>query len=341
MKHIVFFIVAALMIFLLGCPKEKDETKSIEQIQKEEGFPVRIVNLEPSTFVKELSYNATLSGIEETTVTTKVHDVVLKINANVGDYVSKGQVIINFPQDTPIAQYEQALSAFNNTKQMHERMQRLFSQGAISRQDMDNIQTAFDIAKANLNSSMQMINVQAPISGYLTSVKVNAGDKVGNGDVLFTVSNTTRYKSVIWIADNEILTVKKNMKATAKWGDLSLDGRITEIALAMDKDKKAFRAEVVFDAKMKQIITGVTVDILIETLRINKCLVISHKHIVKENGLKYVWIARDDKAFKTEIQTSQDNGIEYVVSKGLTAGDAIIIEGITPLFDSCRIKVVP
>jgi multidrug resistance efflux pump len=52
-------------------------------------------------------------------------------------------------------------------------MQRLFAQGAISQQDLDNVETQYKVSKANLEVSDKMINVRAPISGIITAMNVN------------------------------------------------------------------------------------------------------------------------------------------------------------------------
>jgi membrane fusion protein (multidrug efflux system) len=264
----------------------------------------------------------------------------MKVNAKVGDYVKKDKVIVTFPQDTPSAQYEQANSAFLSAKQTHDRMQRLFEQGAISQQDMDNITTAYNVTKANLNTSSQLINVKAPISGYITAMKVNAGDQVMPADELFTVSNTSKYKAIVWVSDSDIQSVKKGQKAVAKWGEQTLLGRISSVSMAMDQDKKAFRTEIIFYTLPKQIISGVTLQINLEVERINGAIVLERKSLLEENGKKYVWLEKDKKALKTEITTGHDNGIEYEVISGLSAGDRVITEGISLLTDNCLVQII-
>ncbi|MDD3236369.1 MAG: efflux RND transporter periplasmic adaptor subunit, partial [Candidatus Cloacimonetes bacterium] len=193
MKKILTVIVLSTLLF--ACGKKQDNAKNMEQIQNEEGIPVRQTTVETTTFHQELIYNASLNGSEESTATAMVSDIITKINAKVGDKVSKGQIIISFPANTPAAQFEQASSAFNSINTVYERMKRLNDQGAISRQDLDNVQTQYNVSKANLESSEQMINVRAPISGIITAMMVNPSEKVYPGKELFTVVSTGGYKA--------------------------------------------------------------------------------------------------------------------------------------------------
>jgi len=339
-RTIVITLIITLILSLIGCGKKQETAKNMEQLQKENGIPVRITEVKTRPFVQVLTYNAPLSGIEESTAKSMVSDVILSVNAKVGDYVKKDQVIITFPQDTPSAQYNQANSAFLNAKQTYERMTRLFVQGAISQQDMDNVTTGYNVAKANLNASSQMINVKAPISGYITAMKVNQADHVAPADQLFTISNISKYKSVIWVPDSEVQLIKKGMKAIAVWGEQTLTGRVSTISLAMDQDKKAFKTEIVFDTQPKQIISGVTLEIKLDVVNIPNAIVIDRKSIVEAGSAKYVWLEKDKKAVKTEIVTKHDNGIEYEVSSGLKAGDKVITEGISLLTDNALVQII-
>lgn len=330
-----------LLLTLAACGKKKETAKNMEQIQKENGVPVRVTEIILQPFTQMLTYNAPLSGIEESTAKSMVSDVIQSVTAKVGDYVKKDQIIITFPQDTPAAQYEQANSAYLNAKQTYERMQRLFTQGAISQQDMDNVTTGYNVSKANLNASAQMIHVKAPISGYITAMKVNPSDHVFPAAELFTVSNTSKYKAVIWVPDTDIQQIKKGMKATAVWGEQTLTGRISTISLALDQDKKAFKAEIVFDTHPKQIISGVTLEIKLEVANVPAAIVVERKSIIESDAKKYVWVERDNKAVKVEITTRRDNGIQYEVISGLAAGDKVITEGISLLTDNALVQVIP
>ncbi len=340
MKNILITLLTLLMIMILsGCGK-KAISKNMEQIQKEEGIPVRITEIQPTTYVQTNTYNATLSGIEESVVKSMVGDVVVKINAKVGDYVKKDQIIVTFPQDTPGAQYIQASTAYQNAKTTFERMQRLFAQGAISQQDMDNVATAYRVSEANLNTSKNMINVRAPFSGYVTSLYINVGDQVNPGADLFTISNTSRYKAVIWIPDSEIQSMKKGLKAVARWNEEELTGTLSSIAMAMDQNKKAFRAEVVFNSKTKYVASGITVEIQINTITIPNTIVVDRNTLSEADNKLYAWIVNNNKAVKKEVQPGHNNGIEYEIKSGLNSGDMLITEGISMVYEGCLVKIM-
>ncbi|PKN72070.1 MAG: efflux RND transporter periplasmic adaptor subunit [Candidatus Cloacimonetes bacterium HGW-Cloacimonetes-3] len=333
-------VAVLLMLLLFACGKKQDNAKNMEQIQNEEGIPVRQTIVEPSTFLQELTYNATLSGSEESTASAMVSDIITKINAKVGDRVQKDQIIISFPANTPAAQFEQATSAFNSIRTVYERMKRLHDQGAISRQDLDNVETQYQVSKANLAASEQMINVRAPISGIITAMLVNPSEKVFPGKDLFTVASTNGYKAAIMVPESEIGKIKKGMKATATSLEETINGKVSDISLAMDMDSKAFRVEVMFPGINKKINYGVTAEVNIVILSKPNTIVVQREHLVYENGDKYVWLNIGDKAVKTPVVTGLDSSLEFEITSGLNSGDVLITEGINMLNENAKLRVI-
>ncbi len=340
MKRILIIALSLLLILLTACGKKKEAGKNMQQIQAEQGIPIRQKVVETTTFHQDLKYNANLNGLEESTAQAMVSDIITRINAKVGDRVNKGDVIISFPANTPAAQWEQATTAFNSIKTVYERMQRLFAQGAISQQDLDNVETQYRVSKANLEASEQMINVRAPISGVITAMLVNPSEKVFPGKELFTVASTGGYKAVLMVPDTELGKIKKGAKASATWLDTTIQGRVSSLAMAMDMNTKAFRVEVSFSGKNPKINYGVTAEIAIEVMSKPNVFVVEREHIVYENGESFVWLNENGKAVKRPITTGLDNSLSFEVISGLSGGENLITEGINMLTDNAKLQVI-
>lgn len=342
MKRQILLIIMTVLVSmtLISCKKKQDDAKSMEQLQSELGLPVRTEQITATTFEQILRYNATLTGIEESTPQAMVSDIITKITAKVGDRVNKGDIIVSFPANTPAAQYEQARTAFSSISAIHDRMQRLYEQGAISLQDYENVQTQYKVSKANLEASEQMIHIRAPLSGVITAIMVNPSERVFPGKDLFTVASTDGYKASIMVPESEIAKVKKGAKVTAKWDSHEITGRVSMISMAMDMNAKAFRIEAVFPGYRKDISYGVTADIGIEVLRKPNVIVVQRHHIVSENGNYYVWKAVNGTAQRVQITTGLDNQMEYEVVSGLAEGDEIITHGIKSLVEGTKIRLI-
>ena len=97
MKKVVIITIICLGLFMGACGKKGQQGKSMEQIQKEEGIPVRVVTVTEDSFSEELTYNAVLGGSSDSFGISMLADVVAGVHAKVGDRVSAGQVIVAAP----------------------------------------------------------------------------------------------------------------------------------------------------------------------------------------------------------------------------------------------------
>lgn len=328
------------MLAFSACGKKKDDAKSMDQLHSELGVPVRVVNAERTTFEQLLRYNAVLGGSQSSSAQAMISDIVTSIKAKVGDRVQKGDIIISFPSNTPAAQYQQANSAFQSISDIHGRMQRLHEQKAISQQDYENVHTQYLVAKANLESSEQMIHARAPISGVITDIMVSTSERVYPGQELFTIAVSSGYKATVMIPETEISRVKRGSRVTASWEGHSIQGKISTIALAMDPATKAFRAEADFSGKNANIPFGVTAEIAVEVMRKPQVFVVQRHQLVKENGDYYLWLAKDGKATRVLVEVGLTNQLEYEILSGLTEQDIIITEGIKSLTEGSKIRII-
>ncbi len=340
MKQHIVPVAICLLLLSGACGKKETAGKNMEQIQQEQGIPVRVQKIENRTFVQDLTYNAPLEGRESTTVQSMVSDVVTGVLAHVGDRIQAGQLVITFPSNTPAAQFEQATTGFNAAQTAFNRMRNLFADGAISRQDLDNAETAFRIAQANLSASDQMINVRAPIDGVITNIMVSRSERSWPGQDLFTIASTTGFKARVMVPDTRIKEVRQGLPVEAQWQDQTLSGRVSRVALALDPYSRAVPVEVEFPVYNPRVSFGVTARLRLIVKSKPDCVVVQRQHIVTSNDQHFVWVNENGRAVRREIVTGLDNQLEYEVLSGLAPGDQLIVEGLNLLASNARLRVI-
>ena len=334
----------AITTVLTGCAKketaEEINTKSMAQIYNEEGTPVNVMRIKAESFQSQLSYDATINGIYESTASAKVSDSVEKILYSVGDKVEKDAVVLTFPKNNISANYYQAKTAYENASATYKRMSTLYNAKGISKQDFDNAKAVFDNALANWNNVNEMVNVKAPISGTLSRMDVQPTDNVAPGDNLFTITDSSRLKGKVWIQERDIAKIAKGKKATATWQDKEISGTITQLDLALNPDKQAFGAIVEFDNQQEAIPSGVNAKVNIVSYEKKDIIVLDRKNISFASGKAYVYLVSGTKALKQEIQTGQTFGNKVEIISGLQVGDTIVTDGNKNISDGTFIRII-
>jgi membrane fusion protein, multidrug efflux system len=342
MKRVIITTVLGLIMVLgfSSCTKEKKEAKSMEQIYKEEGVPVRTKTVSLTEFNKVLSFNSVLTGIKESTAYASMGDKVERVLVKVGDFVKKDQVLVTFPTDSPSARYFQAKVAFDNARTAFERIDNLYKSGGISLQNRDNARARFEVAKADWDTVRQMVKVKAPISGYVTRVHVAETDNVDREMPLVTISNTERMKASIWVSEDEIFDIEKDMPATATWRGNQIRGNVVEVDSAMNVMKKAFRALVEFHNPDNLLKAGITVEVNITASSKPNAVVVERKNILKEQEEYFVYIVKNDKAEKIKVVPGKQQVLDVEILEGLNPGDDLVVEGQMLLENGSKVRVV-
>ena len=328
---------------LSGCAAKKTdenlETRSMAQIHEEEGIPVAVQPVKRGRFSVALQYTSTVTGITESSASAAIGDAVEKIFFNVGDYVEKDTVILKFPSDNAAANYFQAKAAYENSLETYKRIEQLYNSKGVSTQDFDNAKTGYDVARANWDTVNNMINVKAPISGYITRLDVRETENVESGDPLFTIGNFDRLKARVWISERDISKIRSGMNADAFWEDYRISGKVVQTDLSLNPEKQAFGAIVEFDNSGHRFKSGITAKINIYVYENNSAVTVNSKYLMEKGEEKYVFIASGDTAVKRTVKTGEQDGQLVEIRQGLSTGDLLITEGSRILTESSRIRV--
>ena len=343
----IFIVPIFIMIFFLisGCfAKKYDgdlETRSIAQIHEDEGVPVKTTEIKIQKFAAPFRYNATVSGITESSASASVSDSVERILFRVGDYVQRDTVVIQFPQNNPSANYFQAKAAYENSGETLKRIEQLYQSGGVSRQDFDNTKTGYDVAKANWDSVNKMIHVTAPISGYITRLDVRVSENVSPGDNLFTITNYDKLVGRIWVLERDIAHVRRGLNAEAIWSGNRIPGRVTQIDLSLNPSRQAFGALIEFDNPRHTIMSGVNADINLFVYENNSTIVVEKKYLLSDNEGNFVYIkGLENTPIKRYVRTGWEHGENIEITHGLGEGEILITEGSRLITESSRIRVV-
>ena len=351
-------LILSLPLFLaLGCGK-KDNAASMEQLHAANGQPVSVREIKPEDFSVYLKYPALIQASSESTAFAGMDDVVRSISASVGDTIRQGDVIVSFSADNRALQ--QATLAYSNAQTAFNRASVLFRSNDISRQDYDAVRMQYEISATSLRAANDMVYVKAPISGTITQINVRATENVRAGTPLFTVSNSSGFEARMYVGADEIGLIQAGARAFI---DLSrgnkesqiTEGRITQVSLIMDSQKQSFPVTVSFAGGNHRLVSGMNVDISVETYRNEKAIVLSRRELVQTERGPVVYVVKNEapsesseqpepmlpRARQVPVQTGEEKGLRMEIIGGLSAGDVIVSEGVNRINEETKLNIVP
>ena len=338
---LLVYSILILSFLLCSCAKRNEEQPAnMEEIHREQGVPVRVQTVEYSEFIQELEYTMSVQGLRETRVYSKIADQVQTINMRLGEMVEQDQIVINFPQDNVQANYFQAQAAFELAEQTVSRMRRLFETGGVSQQDLDSAETQFRVAEANWDAVQQAVHVRAPFRGMITDIDVREMQRVTVGGYLFTIAQNNILHGRVWISENDINSVRQNAPVVFRWNDIEKQGRITNIALSLNREQNAFAVDVEINNADYAIRSGVTGHANIVIYRNDNAISVPRNVVQRDqNGQDYVFLADGNIAVRRDVTIGRQSELYNEITEGLQPGDFLITQGLQLVRPDTRINI--
>jgi RND family efflux transporter MFP subunit len=351
-KHLFFAALAAILVSAVSCAGKSESEPagppavSMETLYTENGYPVSVRTLKPEEFSVYLKYPTVLQAQSESAAYASLSDVVRKINVKVGDRVERDQVILSFSEDNQ--SFRQAEASYENAQRAYNRSSALFAAADISRQEFDAVRMQYEIARAAFETTSDMINVKSPITGTLTRLDVHVTENVRPGTQLFTVTGSSGFETRIFVGANEIDRVHTGARVYIGSPEQNIEGRISQVSLMMDSTKQAFPVTAYFDVdgvnrdgvKRHGLVSGMGVDVAVETYHNGKALVLSRGELVKSGETYTAFVEYNGTAQQLAVELGETSGLRYEITGGLNEGDLLICEGQHRLETNTRLNTV-
>ena len=229
-------------------------------------------------FVEATSYQAT-SSLNVTgqvnadpsrtiPVVTLANGRVVATHVRLGDYVHKGQLVMEI-QSNDIAQaFDQYLKAVNDERLARTQLDRarlLFNHGAIAQAQVEIAQDAEDDALADLRAAEQQlrvlgvdknnpgetVKVLAPASGFIIQQNVTEASTAGTGlsgsPNAFVIADLTHVWVICDVYENDLATVHMGQTADiglAAYPDLHLSGMVGDIGALLDPNLRTGKVRI-------------------------------------------------------------------------------------------------
>jgi len=205
------------------------------------------------------------------------------------------------------------------------------TQLAVSQSALDQARTLLELRKQQAAN----LHVKAGLNGILQELLVEVGEAVTIGKPLARVSDPTRLKAEIKIAETQARDIQQGQKAVIDLRSIEIPGLVTS------KDPSAVEGTIkvtvqLIGALPKDAIPSLSVDGTIELFRLPNVLKMQRPAFGQENSkVKLFKMDPDDiNATATTVELGQTSVTEVEIRGGLKAGDKVIVSDTSQLGDN-------
>jgi membrane fusion protein, multidrug efflux system len=324
--------------------------------------PVWVLTVGDTMASTAASYTGEVKSRYESPLAFRIGGKIIARSVNVGDVVSKGQLIAKLDaSDSQLnAQAAQAdvLAAKANLKLAEaelERRQQLLQKQFISRSALDSYETQVRTAQAKLQQAEAQAAVSARQTGYtqlladrvgvVGMIAAEPGQVVSSGQVIARIYDLNALEVVIAVPENLITRLHPGEAATVTLAEQQYAGRIREIAPAANSQTHAFDVRVqVLDADQAMKL-GMTASVQFSSLSANSdkplSVLVPTTAVTQHRGQPAVWVIDDkQQAHLRTVTTGMLSEAGIPVLSGLQAGERVATMGVHTLVEGMQVQAI-
>lgn len=365
MKRVVLFCVAlAAVATLSACVERKGERVAVEKTYK-------VMTVESHDRTLKSGFSATINGCQTVEIRPQVSGMITEILINEGDFVSKGQVLFVIDQTPYKAAYEIAQANVKSAEASLATAQlilnsnkELFEQDVVSefdlmtsRNDLAEAEARLALARAeeiNATNNLSYTEVRSPVNGVASMIPYRVGALVSSNIAtpLVTVSDDSEVYAYFSMAENTMLDMIQQYgslkEAIREMPEVELvmsngqtykhKGRIDAVSGTISASTGAVSLRASFPNRQRLLRDGGSGQVMIPSI-LKNAIVIPQAATYELQERIFVYKVVDGKAESSQIKVmSQNNGVEYIVTEGLSVGDVIVAEGAGLVREGAVIK---
>jgi RND family efflux transporter MFP subunit len=323
-------------------------------------MPVKIVSAAARPVPRTSEFVATIRSLRSTTIQPQAEGIVTRIFVKSGDRVKPGQPLAQIDPDKQLATVgslessraaRQADVAY--AKQQLDRMQTLLDAGAVSRQELEQAQTAYKTAQAQLEAleaqiragrvELQYYRVTAPTAGVIGDIPVRVGDRVQHTTAITTIDGAEGLEVYVNVPLEEASGLRLGLPVELLDQEGTVTGTypITFVAPRADDATQSVLAKAQLRAAPEslRVLQYVRARIVWST---EPSLTVPVVAVNRVGGAYFCFVAEPQaKGFvarQRPLQLGELRGEEYVVRAGLKPGDRVIVTGVQKLGDGAPVQ---
>jgi len=344
MKNLI--IPLSIIIFFFGCNQEEQTNQQQEETKNTVVTTAKSVK---RTYHPWQEYNGTAYAYKEANLGTALPGRVEKIHYEEGDFVKKGQLIVELSAEL----YAQALAEKNTLEKDFNRVKRLREKGSVSQQKYDHTKSKYEAAKAKARMMKKNCEIRAPFSGTIVDYLVHEGE-----NFMFSPSLKPNYSHTSGIVQLmqldkikvEIDVNESNLKNISEGQEAKLifdaypekeyEGKVSKIKPILSTETHSATTEITVNNKDKMIKPGMYANVEIK-LPETEDIFVPLNSIYRQPGTgdEYVFVIQNDNTVtRKPVEKGYHKGDSLTV-KGLKPNQQIVVDGKNKLNDGDKVIV--
>jgi membrane fusion protein (multidrug efflux system) len=335
--YFIIFLVFAAMGWLYYDQAADTESNNAEprRMSSRQRMPevVTVETVEYREITDSIESIGTAMANESVSIFSKVTDTVNQVHFNDGDYVKKGQILVEMTNDEESALLAESQANLDEARRQLKRQMDLGEKGLAAKSAMDEAIAREEAAEARFNALTARMDdrlIRAPFSGILGFREISPGTLLTSNTQITTLDDIATIKLDFSVPELFLGTIKPGFRIIARsdvWRESEFEGVINSIGSRIDPETRAVTVRASIPNEEEKLKPGMLMTVQIITNN-HQALVIPESAFIQTGTESFVFIAGEDGLAHRKVIEIGTRKFGYVeVINGLQQGDRIITEG--------------
>ena len=291
----------------------------------------------------EVTVSGTVVSRETARVASRVLGYVVELDADAGDRVHKGQVLVRIDTRELVEKEAQAKAALESAKAElvkarndFERYKVLYEKESVAKKDYDDMLARFETAQAaeqraaaGLDEAKTMLSygiVTAPFDGIVSDRSVNVGDLATPGSALMTVYMPGTLELVAPVGEQyePYLSVGRAVSVAVPSAKIKQESSIREVVPQRDEKTRSITVKVPL-SQARGLGPGLYGTLTFQT-RPSEVIVVPKQAVKVVGQLETVRVLEDGSARIRNVKTGRTLDDKVEILSGLSAGEKVVVD---------------
>ena len=339
-KHVAWFCFLSLLTFACHGPAEDTAEETVNRIR------VRTADYEKQDFALTERFSGEVKPQKQVNLSFNIPGKIERLYFDEGDSVKRGQLLAQLEQQDYKTVRNQSLALWEKAKRDFERSQRLWKEGSIQEQIVQDAETGFKASLAVLEAAdlnLEHCLMYAPFSGHVAFRFGEEREMAAPGQVVFTLMNLSRVIVELGVPERSIGRLKEGQTANIVVQSLqeeNIVGRVSHVAVSAFPDSRLFKVEIEINNSNLDLKPGMTASVGVITGTIPDASVFPIDVSVLRKGDRVIFLLDENKARMVVVEDYLISGESLIIRDPLPAAGQIIIDGQDVLFDGMPVIVI-
>lgn len=327
------------LLLLLSCGQGSGRQKEERREVLAEAYLVQ-----PEFHSVEIRATGDLLANEDVEIKAPVAGNVRKIHFRESQSVSRGALLVEIDDRSWIAQKKGLEARLISAAGELERKKKLLAMQGVSDEEAERAEAEVGSLKAQIEALDVMIDlaaVRAPFAGRLGMRNFSPGAYLSQGSVITRLVQTDRVKVNFTIPAKYAAQAGngRTVKVISSSGGDTASAEIYAVNPRISPTSRSLQVRAILNAPPPSFIPGDFVQVLLEVERKTDALLVPAECIIPELKTQSVFVVRDGKAQRREVETGSRTEDRVEILRGLSPGDTVLTTGLMEVKEGDRVEL--